>query len=88
MVPVSLLISALALTFFVLRSPDATVTSRLSAMAQGWGYAIASLGPLAAGLLRGWTGGFAASAVLMIVIAAAMAWSGWGAGRAVQISRT
>lgn len=77
---------ALALTFFVLRAPDATVTSQLSAMAQGSGYLIASVGPLAAGLLRGWTGGFQASAVLMAMIAAGMACSGWGAGRALHVS--
>lgn len=76
---------ALALMFFVLRAPDAAVTSRLSAMAQGWGYVIACVGPLAAGLLRGWTGGFESSALLMTIIAAGMAWSGWGAGRALQV---
>jgi MFS transporter, CP family, cyanate transporter len=76
---------ALALSLIVMRSPDAAVTAQLSAMAQGWGYVLASTGPLAAGLLRGWTGGFEASAVLMVVIAAAMAWSGWGAGRRLHV---
>lgn len=76
---------ALALTLIVLRARDATTTAQLSAMAQGWGYLIASAGPLAAGLLRGWTGGFASSALLMTAIAAAMAWSGWQAGRALHV---
>lgn len=76
---------ALALSLIVMRSPDAAVTARLSAMAQGWGYVLASTGPLIAGLLRGWTGGFQASAVLMVVIAAGMAWSGWGAGRRLLV---
>jgi len=55
-------------------------------MAQGWGYVLAAAGPLIAGLLRGWTGGFEASAALMVVLAAAMAWSGWGAGRRMFVS--
>lgn len=76
---------ALALTLIVMRSPDASVTAQLSAMAQGWGYVLASTGPLLAGLLRGWTGGFASSAVLMVVIAIGMAWSGWGAGRRMTV---
>lgn len=76
---------ALALSLIVMRSPDASVTAQLSAMAQGWGYVLAVAGPLLAGLLRGWTGGFEASAALMVVIAAAMAWSGWGAGRKMHV---
>jgi CP family cyanate transporter-like MFS transporter len=76
---------ALALSLIVMRSPDAAVTARLSAMAQGWGYVLASTGPLLAGLLRGWTGGFQASAVLMVGLAAGMAWSGWGAGRRMLV---
>lgn len=76
---------ALALSLIVMRSPDATVTAQLSAMAQGWGYVLAATGPLVAGLLRAWTGGFAASAALMVVLAAGMAWSGWGAGRRLLV---
>ena len=76
---------ALALSLIVMRSPDATVTAQLSAMAQGWGYVLAATGPLIAGLLRGWTGGFQSSAALMVVIAAGMAWSGWGAGRRMHV---
>ena len=76
---------ALALSLIVMRSPDAAVTAQLSAMAQGWGYVLAATGPLIAGLLRGWTGGFQSSAALMVVIAAGMAWSGWGAGRRLHV---
>lgn len=72
---------ALALSLIVMRSPDDTVVAQLSAMAQGWGYVLAAAGPLIAGLLRGWTGSFESSAALMVLIAAGMAWSGWGAGR-------
>ena len=46
---------------------------------------LAATGPLIAGLLRGWTGGFQSSAALMVVIAAGMAWSGWGAGRRLHV---
>lgn len=76
---------ALALSLIVMRSPNAGVTAQLSAMAQGWGYVLASTGPLLAGLLRGWTGGFESSALLMVALAAGMAWTGWGAGRRMLV---
>lgn len=76
---------ALALSLIVMRSPDSSVTAQLSAMAQGWGYVLAATGPLLAGLLRGWTGGFQSSAALMVALSAAMAWSGWGAGRRLLV---
>ena len=76
---------ALALSLIVLRSPDANVTAQLSAMAQGGGYVLASGGPLLAGLLRGWTGSFESSAMLLVLIALAMAWCGWGAGRRLLV---
>ena len=72
---------SLALSLIVMRSPNAHVTAQLSAMAQGWGYALAAFGPLLVGLLRGWTGSFASAASLIAALAVAMAWSGWGAGR-------
>ena len=76
---------ALALSLIVMRSGNAHVTAQLSAMAQGWGYALAAFGPLLVGLLRGWTGGFESAAVLIVVVAAAMGWSGWGAGRKMLV---
>ena len=76
---------ALALSLIVMRSANAHVTAQLSAMAQGWGYALAAFGPLLVGLLRGWTGGFESSAALIVVVAAAMGWSGWGAGRKMLV---
>ena len=72
---------SLALSLIVMRSPNIHVTAQLSAMAQGWGYALAAFGPLLVGLLRGWTGTFASAAALIATLAMAMAWSGWGAGR-------
>ena len=76
---------ALALTLIVLRSPDASATAQLSAMAQGGGYIIASCGPLLAGLLRGWTGSFESCAPLFIVVSLGMAACGWGAGRRLLV---
>lgn len=78
---------ALALSLIVMRSANAHVTAQLSAMAQGWGYALAAFGPLLVGLLRGWTGGFASSAALIVVVAALMGWSGWGAGRKMLVQQ-
>lgn len=74
-------IFALALSLIVLRSGNAHVTAQLSAMAQGWGYLLAAWGPLLTGMLREWTGSFASSAWLILALAIALAWSGWGAGR-------
>lgn len=76
---------ALALSLIVMRSPDSAATAQLSAMAQGGGYVLASGGPLLAGLLRGWTGSFESSALLLVVLASAMAWCGWGAGRRLLV---
>jgi len=76
---------ALALSLIVMRSPNSAVTAQLSAMAQGGGYILATTGPLLAGLLRGYTGSFESSAILLVVIAVAMAVSGWGAGRRMLV---
>ena len=76
---------ALALSLIVMRSPDSAATAQLSAMAQGGGYVLASGGPLLAGLLRGWTGSFQSSALLLVMLASAMAWCGWGAGRRLLV---
>lgn len=72
---------ALALSLIAMRSGNAQVTAQLSAMAQGWGYMLAAFGPLLTGLLHQWTGSFASSIWLIALLSAAMAWSGWGAGR-------
>ena len=76
---------ALALSLIVMRSPDAAVTAQLSAMAQGVGYMLAASGPLLAGLLRGWTGSFRSSAVLLVAYSVALVWAGWGAGRRLLV---
>ncbi|MFV2172148.1 CynX/NimT family MFS transporter [Actinomadura sp. LOL_016] len=47
-----------ALSFIGLRSHDASVAAQLSGMAQGVGYVLAALGPLAVGALHDATGGW------------------------------
>ena len=64
-----------------MRSGSAQVTAQLSAMAQGWGYVLAAWGPLLVGLLHSLTGSYMPTATLVIVLSAAMALAGWGAGR-------
>lgn len=76
---------AIALTVIVLRSPDSHVAAQLSGMAQGVGYLLASGGPLLAGLLRAWTGGWTAVAILFAAICGAAAAFGIGAGRAKHV---
>lgn len=80
---------ALALSLIVMRSGSAQVTAQLSAMAQGWGYVLAAWGPLLVGLLHSLTGSYMPTATLVIVLSAAMALAGWGAGRnlLVQVSK-
>lgn len=79
---------SLALTLIVLRSRDAHVAANLSSMAQGFGYTLASLGPLAVGLIHDWTGGWAATGWVFAVIGLGAIVAGLGAGRAryVEVS--
>lgn len=78
---------AVALMFLALRTPDPQLTRRLSGMAQGVGYVMASAGPLLAGLLhagqRSWTG----LALLILVLGAVLLAAGLGAGRDRHITR-
>ena len=76
---------ALALTLLVLRAADAHVAAQLSGMAQGVGYLLTAAGPLLAGLLHGWTGGWNAVAVLCVAIGLGAVLSGLGAGRAAHV---
>lgn len=77
---------ALALTLIVLRSRDAHVAAALSGMAQGGGYTIASMGPLAVGLVHDLTGGWGAVGWVFAVIGIAATLAGMGAGRALQVN--
>ncbi|MFN7169407.1 MAG: CynX/NimT family MFS transporter [Pannonibacter sp.] len=76
---------AAAMTCIVLRSPDPLIASHLSGMAQCVGYLLASIGPLIVGLIRGWTGSFAACGVLFVALGLGAAWFGWRAGRAAHV---
>jgi CP family cyanate transporter-like MFS transporter len=76
---------ALALTMVVLRSRDADVAAHLSSMAQTIGYIPAALAPMAIGLLRAWTGSFAAVGGLFALIGIGLVWSGLGAARPAYV---
>lgn len=73
---------SLALTLIVLRSRDSHVAANLSSMAQGFGYTLASMGPLAVGVLHDWTGGWGATGWVFAVIGVGAIVTGCGAGRA------
>jgi len=75
---------AIALTLLVLRAPDAATAARLSGMAQGVGYLLASAGPFAAGLLHA-RGGPDGVALLCVALGLGTAISGLGAGRAGHV---
>ena len=72
---------AVALSFIGLRASDAHVTAQLSGMAQGLGYVIAALGPLAVGAVHDATDGWSVPTVLMLVISVVLLVPGLGAGR-------
>lgn len=75
----------LALTLFGLRSPDSDTTTALSGMAQGAGYLIAALGPLAIGLLHQLSGGWSVPLVLLLCCCLAEMIAGALAGRPRQV---
>lgn len=62
---------ALALHFVMARSATPAVAASLSALAQGVGYAVAALGPLAVGSLHALTGGWHASVYVLLAVTAA-----------------
>jgi MFS transporter, CP family, cyanate transporter len=76
---------AIALTLIALRATDPHTATQLSGMVQGIGYLIASCGPLLAGLLHSWTGGWNAVAALALAIGLGLIASGIGAGRAGHV---
>ncbi|AOF88729.1 MFS transporter [Sinorhizobium sp. RAC02] len=77
---------AVAMTVIVLRTRDPHVAAHLSGMAQCVGYLLAAIGPLIVGLIRGWTGSFAWSAVLFVLLGLGAALNGWFAGRALYVN--
>jgi CP family cyanate transporter-like MFS transporter len=71
----------LAIFFTMARAPDPVVAASLSALAQGWGYLLATAGPLAVGLLHATTGGWDVPIGMLLVLCAAQLGVGWLAGR-------
>ncbi|EIK95335.1 cyanate transporter, major facilitator family protein [Pseudomonas sp. M47T1] len=79
---------AVALTLIVLRASDSHVAANLSSMAQGVGYTLASMGPLAVGLVHDWTGGWNAVGWIFAVIGSLAIIAGMGAGRSLHVQVT
>ena len=71
----------LGMALVVIRSGGPQSAGRLSAMSQGFGFALASLGPLAAGLLHTWTGGWEATFLALAAEALVLAGAGFFAIR-------
>jgi CP family cyanate transporter-like MFS transporter len=72
---------SLAITTITLRARTAEDTGRLSAMAQGFGYLLAALGPFLFGLLHDVTGGWTIPCVLLLAASVGQMVTGWFAGR-------
>jgi MFS transporter, CP family, cyanate transporter len=73
---------SLALTLIVLRAPDSTRAAELSGMAQAIGYSLAAFGPLAAGALHDWSGGWDTPLVALLLTTVPLLAAGVAAGRA------
>ncbi|MFK0193881.1 CynX/NimT family MFS transporter [Kitasatospora sp. NPDC090308] len=71
----------LGLAFIVLRTDSVPGAARLGGMSQAVGYLVAAAGPVGAGALHQLTGGWDATLLVMLVLAAVAAVAGWGAGR-------
>lgn len=80
----------LGMALIVLRSAGPRTAGRLSAMSQGLGFAVASLGPLLAGVLHEWTGGWTLSFLVLAGVALLVAVAGFAAvkGPAVSVGET
>ena len=75
----------LALTLFVLRSPDARRAAQLSGMAQTIGYSLAAAGPLALGALKDATGGWDVPLTVLAALTVPLVAMGVGAGRNLTV---
>jgi MFS transporter, CP family, cyanate transporter len=71
----------LGIFFAMARAPDPAAAASLSALAQGWGYLLATVGPLAVGLLHASTGGWDIPVALLLVLCAVELAAGWLAAR-------
>src|ERR1700761_6564325 len=59
---------SLSLSYIAWRSPDARHTAHLSTMAQGFGYSLASLGPIGIGALHAVSGSWTAPLIVLAVL--------------------
>jgi CP family cyanate transporter-like MFS transporter len=71
----------LSLTLIVVRAPDGPHAAALSGMAQSVGYLLASVGPVAVGLVHGFTHGWTAAIWILLAATAAELFTGLGASR-------
>lgn len=76
---------SLSLSYIVWRSPDTQHTGQLSTMAQGFGYLVAGLGPLAIGALYAATDGWALPFIILGVLLVAQLVAGIVASRPVHV---
>ncbi|WP_369139314.1 CynX/NimT family MFS transporter [Modestobacter versicolor] len=68
---------AMILALLGLRARTPESVGALSTVVQGWGYALAGVGPLLVGLLRGLTGGYTGMFVLVYAGVGLLAVTGW-----------
>ncbi|KRE63222.1 MFS transporter [Arthrobacter sp. Soil736] len=76
----------LGMALMVIRSAGPQSAGRLSAMSQGLGFALASLGPLAAGFLHEWSGGWNATFWVLAAEAVLLAGAGYHAVRGAPVT--
>ena len=72
----------LGIFFTMARAPDPVSAASLSGLAQGWGYLLATVGPLAVGLLHASTGGWDVPVAMLLALCGAQLAAGWLAARA------
>jgi MFS transporter, CP family, cyanate transporter len=75
----------LGIFYTMARAPDPVSAASLSAFAQGFGYLIASAGPLTIGFVHQATGGWTVPGLILLVLAVAQLITGWLAGRALAV---
>lgn len=63
---------ALSLSFIVWRSPSVPMTSKVSTMAQGFGYILAAAGPIGMGALHSFSGGWTVPIIALLCVYAVL----------------
>jgi MFS transporter, CP family, cyanate transporter len=76
---------SLALSYIAWRSPDARHTAHLSTMAQGFGYSLASLGPIGIGALHAVSGSWTVPLAVLAALLVAQLITGALASRERQV---